>query len=94
MKTRGFLLVAIVLVAVLGLVVLGGCSKEQPVKEQISVVNITCPIMGNEIDPEKITADLVREYKGEKVAFCCAGCPDKWDALSDEDKVAKLAAVK
>ena len=58
MKTRGFLLVTIVLVAVLGLAVLGGCSKEQPAKTQISVVNTKCPIMGNAIDPGRQQALL------------------------------------
>lgn len=56
--------------------------------------NTKCPIMGSVIKPEKVTASLVKEYKGQKVAFCCAGCPDKWDALSDEDKATKLLASK
>ena len=56
--------------------------------------NTKCTIMGNVINPEKVTADLIKEYKGQKVALCCAGCPEKWDALSDEDKAAKLLASK
>jgi hypothetical protein len=35
----------------------------------------------------------VREFKGQKIGFCCAPCIPKWEALSDEDKAAKLAAV-
>ena len=57
-------------------------------------VNSKCPIMGNVINPEKVTESLIKEYKDQKVAFCCAGCPEKWDALSDEDKAAKLLAAK
>jgi hypothetical protein len=100
MKTRGFLLVAIVLVAVIGLAVLGGCKKDEPVKEEpvegkVSFVNTNCPIMtASVIDPAKVTADLITEFKGEKIAFCCADCPEQWDALSDEDKIAKLASSK
>ena len=93
MKTRSFALVAIVLVAVSGLAVLGGCNKEEPVKETVTVVNAKCPIMDNAIDSEAVAVALVRDFKGEKVGFCCAGCPEKWDALSDVDKIAKLAAV-
>ena len=50
--------------------------------------------MGSVIKPEKVTADLVKDFKGEKVALCCAACPSKWDALSDEEKATKLAASK
>ncbi len=57
-------------------------------------VNVSCPIMAkNAIDPAKVTAKLTRTYKGKKVAFCCAGCPAKWDKLTDEEKHAKLTAV-
>ncbi len=56
--------------------------------------NTKCPIMGSVIKPEKVTASLVKEYKDQKVAFYCAGCPEKWDALSDEDKATKLLASK
>ena len=54
--------------------------------------NTTCPIMGSPIDPDKVTADLVREYKDQKVAFCCGACPAQWDKLSDAEKTAKLKA--
>lgn len=57
-------------------------------------VNNKCPIMGTPIDPDKVPADLIREYKGQKVAFCCAQCPAAWDKLSDAEKDAKLAKVK
>ena len=61
---------------------------------QPSFVNATCPIMGSKINPAKITDDLIREYKGQKVAFCCAGCPAAWDKLSSTKKEAKLIASK
>lgn len=56
--------------------------------------NATCPIMGSPINPDKVTKNLIRDYKGQKVAFCCAGCPASWDKLSDAKKDAKLAKAK
>jgi hypothetical protein len=53
-------------------------------------VNNQCPIMGSPINAEKVAASLVRNYQGQRVAFCCAGCPAAWDQLSDADKAAKL----
>jgi len=38
-------------------------------------VQVTCPVMGNEIDPLVFT-----DYKGQKVFFCCKGCDKKFDA--------------
>jgi len=57
-------------------------------------VNAVCPLMGAPIKPEKVTAKLTREYKGQKVGFCCGGCPEAWDKLTDAQKEAKLANAK
>jgi hypothetical protein len=57
-------------------------------------VNNRCPIMGSPINPEKVASNLIRDYKGQKVAFCCAGCPSMWDKLTGAQKQAKLAKVK
>ncbi len=56
--------------------------------------NARCPIMGSSINPEKVAKNLIRDYKGQKIAFCCGGCPIQWDKLIDADKDAKLAKVK
>ncbi len=56
--------------------------------------NNRCPIMGSPINPEKVTTNLIRDYKSQKVAFCCDGCPSMWDKLTDAQKQAKLAKVK
>ncbi len=56
--------------------------------------NNRCPIMGSPINPEKVATNLIRDYKGQKVAFCCAGCPSMWDKLTDAQKQTKLAKVK
>lgn len=53
-------------------------------------VNSRCPIMGSPINAEKVTADLIRTYQGQKVAFCCPSCPAAWDRLNDAQKETKL----
>ncbi len=57
-------------------------------------VNNRCPMMGSPINPEKVTKNLVRDYMGQKVAFCCAGCPSMWDKLNSAQKQSKLVRVK
>lgn len=53
-------------------------------------INHRCPIMGTTIDPAQVAPELTRVYKGHKVAFCCAGCPQQWDKLSDAERDEKL----
>ena len=60
---------------------------------QAKVVNSICPMMGNEFDPTAVPDNLIREFDGRKVGFCCAGCPEAWDKLPREAKAAKLQAV-
>ncbi len=67
--------------------------KATALKPGWKVVNDVCPIMGTKIDPTKVPDALTREYKGQKVGFCCSDCPPAWDALSDAQKDAKLRAV-
>jgi len=62
------------------------------VKSQFA--NVRCPIMGLPINPDKVAGNLVRSYKGQNIAFCCAGCPAQWEKLTDAEKDAKLAKVK
>lgn len=57
-------------------------------------VNSKCPLMDSPINPDKVTKNLIREYKGQKVAFCCSKCLPKWDKLTDAEKDAKLAKAK
>ena len=57
-----------------------------------ALANVKCPIMGAPIRPDRVTPDLVRQYQGQKLAFCCAGCPEMWDKLTDTNKQAKLKA--
>ena len=79
----------------------GGCDNEDVSKSpagggpsaKTEFVNDRCPMMGTPMDLESVPASLTREYKGQKVAFCCAACPTGWDKLTDEQKDEKLSAV-
>ena len=57
------------------------------------VVNAHCPVMGTKLNPATVPEDLMRMYKEQKVGFCCAGCPEAWDKLTDQEKDAKLAGA-
>ena len=72
----------------------GLIARLKPPTTAPAFANTRCPMMGTVIDPGAVPSDLIREYKGKKVAFCCEGCPDAWDALDDADKQAKLAGAK
>jgi len=78
-------------IALLGLVV--GCTQgtSDPTPETMSVatVNDHCPIMGGEVTPKGGTV----EWNGKTIGFCCDGCDEKWEALSEEEKAEKLAAA-
>ena len=50
--------------------------------------------MGGAIQPEKVKPELVRQFEGEKVGFCCSGCIPAWEKLSANDKAAKLDAAR
>ncbi|MBK7406163.1 MAG: glutathione S-transferase [Phycisphaerales bacterium] len=50
--------------------------------------NTTCPISG-----EPVSADIKTvSFQGKTVGFCCNGCAAKFNALTDEQKAAKLAS--
>ena len=55
--------------------------------------NTNCPIMGTPIQASSVPPNLVRILDGQRVAFCCSGCPGAWDRLSPAEKAAKLAAT-
>lgn len=57
-------------------------------------VNTKCPVMGSDIDPEEVPDNLKRTFKGQTVGFCCAGCPDKWDEFTEEEKKEKLESSR
>lgn len=71
-----------------------GCPMKAAADAATKFANVKCPMMDSAINPAKVTPELTREFKGQKIAFCCKGCPAQWDKLSDEEKQAKLDAVK
>lgn len=56
-------------------------------------INSMCPIGGHEFNPVNHSEELVREYKGDKIGFCCDGCSTAWDAMGakQRDEVYALA---
>jgi hypothetical protein len=64
-----------------------------PPADTVQVVNSICPIMGNPIDKDRVPADLAVDFHGQKVGFCCGGCPGQWNALTDAQKQEKLQAA-
>ncbi len=56
----------------------------------MGALNDTCPIMGGDVDPN---ADTV-SYNGVTVGFCCNGCPAKFNAWSDQQKMDYVAQYK
>jgi hypothetical protein len=55
------------------------------------VVLHTCPMTGEKIkDGAGVGAETVGNYK---ISFCCAGCPEKFNAMSKKDQQKKLAAI-
>ena len=81
----------------LAVVLVPGCKEEAApgpgTAAAAVVVNDRCPIMGNKIDPAKVPADLIVDFGGKKVGFCCAGCPAAWNKLDDAKKKEALDKV-
>ena len=42
-------------------------------------VQAKCPVMGGDVDKSKFA-----DYKGNRVYFCCAGCPDEFKKNPDK----------
>lgn len=59
-----------------------------------AVVNDACPITGAEINQDEVPTELTRVFQEQKVGFCCSGCPEEWDGLSNAEKTEKLDSVK
>ena len=102
MRIAKLLPVALVVVFAAGLI---GCKKPaepergpgagattQPA-EKVATVNDKCPMMGGKVPKAAVSPALVREFKGQKIGFCCSGCLAPWDKLTEIEKTEKLAAV-
>lgn len=96
MKKHYFLAVALLIVtmsvggqALLAVGDSGSKSASQD-HEKVKVVNSTCPITGGEIDSNNVPEELTRVFHDQTVGFCCSGCPENWDKLSESQKEQKL----
>ncbi len=58
------------------------CGKADAPKDAKSKAQTLCPVMG-----DKINKDVYVDYKGERIYFCCKGCPETF--LKDPDKYLK-----
>jgi len=63
-----------------------GVERQRAVLAKLPKVQVTCPVSGETVDPE-VTLD----HNGEKVAFCCKKCRDKFKSYTGRF-AAKLAA--
>ncbi|MGE0229716.1 MAG: hypothetical protein AB7U23_14525 [Dehalococcoidia bacterium] len=62
-------------IAILALSIsLSACGRADP--WEAGFANKICPVQGGEIDTEN--PGLVVEYQGEKIGFCCPGCPQEF----------------
>jgi hypothetical protein len=57
------------------------------------IINAKCPMIGGKVDMDKTSEKMTRMYKGIKIGFCCAGCPEAWDKLSDKEKSGRLSKL-
>ena len=81
----------------LGAANLSGCKADAMAEDEaaclapkpgtIVTVNQYCAVVGTDpVDPEVMT-----EWKGQKVGFCCRGCVPKWEKMTAAEKDAALA---
>jgi hypothetical protein len=71
---------------------LSGCMCGQTKSGTVESVNSYCVVQNDDpVDPA-----IAREYKGQKVGFCCNGCPETWDAMTDaqKDEALRVAVAK
>jgi hypothetical protein len=73
--------------------VLSACSGEVSEPTDVptaAAVNAKCPMKpGNDVVEGRTTV-----FDGETVGFCCPQCKAQFETLSDEEKKAKLSAVR
>jgi YHS domain-containing protein len=60
-------------------------TASQPAAGTVAIEQKTCPVM----EGNPINKNLFVEYKGKKVYFCCAGCPETFLA-NPEKYLSKL----
>ena len=94
MKTSKWAITAVLAgVGIIGMGIVSGCANQPTTvagtNGAVKAFNKDCPIMHKPV----ASAELTREFNGRQVAFCCPGCPEKWDKLSDQEKQQALAGA-
>ncbi len=65
-----------------------------PPKKTAKAVDVwTCPMTGEAIKDHATAAKKTVVVAGKTVHFCCAGCPEKFSALSAKEQKAKVIAA-
>jgi hypothetical protein len=78
----------------LGIAAVAGCEQSAPVSAAASALelaNTRCPVMGNEIKADELAPELIREWNGKRVGFCCPPCLEEWAEMTDAQRAEKLA---
>lgn len=77
--------------AVLAALMLAGCNnqKDAGAGADAAAVNERCPYSHGTVN-KNVTAD----HRGQKVAFCCDGCRQRWASATDADRDAMLSKVR
>jgi hypothetical protein len=57
----------------------------------IELANTKCPIMGNPVNATDLAPELIKEWNGRKVGFCCPPCLEDWAEMTDAQRAEKLA---
>jgi hypothetical protein len=70
-----------------------GCEQapEAVTTAAIELANTKCPVMGNPVAAEETPPELIREWNGKKVGFCCPPCLEDWAEMTDAERAEKLA---
>ncbi|MFM8474271.1 MAG: hypothetical protein ACKOEO_00545 [Planctomycetaceae bacterium] len=73
--------------------VVTGCEQapEAVTTAVIELANTKCPVMGNPVKAEETPPELIREWNGKKVGFCCPPCLEDWAEMTDAERAEKLA---
>ncbi len=81
----------------LGAGLLSGCKADAMAEDDatclapkpgtIVTVNQYCAVVGT--DP--VNPEIMTEWKGQNVGFCCKGCMPKWEKMTAEQKDTALA---
>ena len=64
-------------------------AKLPSAKVSMGAMNDKCPLTGKEVNKNAPTAN----YNGKTIGFCCGGCAAKFEAMTDDQKAAKVASV-